>query len=88
MPRVEIRMPLFPPCWENCGNCAQGDVVVAEVCARVGTALAVDDVVIVLETGKVALDIPAPQAGVVAEVMVKAGDRLQPGQILCTLSND
>ena len=51
----------------------------------VGDRLNYDDKVIVLETGKVALDIPSPQQGIVAEVFVKVGDKLQSGQILCSL---
>lgn len=85
MTRVEIRMPQFPECWDSCGNCAQGEVVVAEVHATAGQALNIDDRVIVLETGKVALDIPSPQVGTVAEVFVKVGDKLVAGQLLCTL---
>ena len=58
---------------------------VAEVHVAAGDILNFDDKVIVLETGKVALDIPSPQQGTVLEVFVKVGDRLAAGQILCTL---
>ena len=85
MPRVEFRMPQFPQCWDSCGNCAQGDVFVAEVHAVVGGVLNFDDKVIVLETGKVALDIPSPYAGTVADVFIKVGDKLAAGQLLCTV---
>ena len=88
MNRVEIRMPMFPQCWDSCGNCAQGEVLVAEVHACAGESLAVDDKVIVLETGKVALDIPSPYAGRVVEVSVKVGDPLHAGQLLCSLEVD
>ena len=87
MARSEVRMPMFPQCWDSCGNCAQGDVVVAEVRAKVGEQMVVDDVVIVLETGKVALDIASPYAGKVMEVLVAVGDKLQPQQILCILES-
>lgn len=85
MARVEIRMPMFPECWKSCGNCAQGEVLVSEVNAIAGGKLNIDDCVIVLETGKVALDIPSPQTGTVVEVLVKVGDKLVAGQLLCTL---
>ena len=78
-------MPQFPQCWDSCGNCAQGEVFVAEVHAVVGEVLNFDDKVIVLETGKVALDIPSPYVGTVAEISVKVGDILKAGQLLCTL---
>ena len=55
-------------------------MVVAEVHVAVGDMLNYDDKVIVLETGKVALDIPSPHQGIVAEVFVKVGDSLQSGQ--------
>lgn len=85
MTRVEICMPRFPDCWETCGNCAQGEVFVSEVNVEAGTKLSFDDCVIVLETGKVALDIPSPHQGTVIEVFVKVGDKLSAGQLLCTL---
>ena len=88
MAKVKLRVPAFPECWDSCGNCAQGDVLVAEVHAVAGKRLNVDDVVIVLETGKVALDIPSPNAGTVVEVFVKVGDTLEAGQFLCTLDAD
>ncbi|MCX7180046.1 MAG: dihydrolipoamide acyltransferase [Proteobacteria bacterium] len=88
MAQVEIRMPKFPDCWESCGNCAQGEVFVSEVNVRVGDALNFDDCVIVLETGKVALDIPSPCAGTVLAVFVNLADRLEAGQLLCTLETE
>ncbi|MCX7173892.1 MAG: lipoyl domain-containing protein [Proteobacteria bacterium] len=81
-------MPMFPECWDSCGNCAQGDVVVSEVHARTGQTLKPDDRVIVLETGKVALDIPSPNSGTVSEVFVKVGDTLAAGQLLCILVSE
>ena len=58
---------------------------VAEVHVVPGKVMNFDDKVIVLETGKVALDIPSPQTGIVLEVFVKVGDKLEAGQLLCTL---
>ncbi|MCX7170127.1 MAG: dihydrolipoamide acyltransferase [Proteobacteria bacterium] len=78
-------MPKFPDCWESCGNCAQGDVFVSEVNVLAGDTLNFDDCVIALETGKVALDIPSPNSGTVLEVLVKVGDKLRAGQLLCML---
>ncbi len=83
--QVEIRMPRFPDCWESCGNCAQGEVFVSEVNVLTGDKLNFDDCVIVLETGKMALDIPSARAGTVLEVFVEVGDKLEAGQLLCTL---
>lgn len=44
-----------------------------------------DDTIIVLETGKVALDIPAPVAGQVMELRVAAGDKVGEGEVILTL---
>lgn len=88
MAKVKLKVPAFPECWDSCGNCAQGDVSVAEVHAVVGMRLDVGDKVIVLETGKVALDIPSPNAGTVVDVFVKVGDTLEAGQFLCSLDTE
>ncbi len=82
---IEIRVPIYPECWETCGSCAQGDVMVEEVLVKSGDLLQRDDNVIVLETGKVALDIPTPHAGRVVDVMVKAGDDVAEGALILTL---
>jgi len=85
MPLKEIRMPRFPECWESCGNCAQGTVFVLEVLVAPGDHLARDDTILILETGKVALDIPSPWAGTVQEVRVAEGDTVSEGELLMTL---
>ena len=82
---IEIRIPIYPECWETCGSCAQGHVMVDEVLVKAGDMLQRDDNVIVLETGKVALDIPTPHAGRVVDVMVKAGDEVAEGALILTL---
>jgi len=85
MPLKEIRMPRFPECWESCGNCGQGTVFVLEVLVAPGDRIACDDTILVLETGKVALDIPSPWAGIVQEVRVAEGDVVNEGDLLVTL---
>lgn len=81
----EICMPGYPDCWETCGSCGNGEVVVQEVLARPGDWIGFDDVILTLETGKVALDIPSPQAGQVASVHVAEGETVAEGQLLITL---
>lgn len=82
---IEVRMPKYPDCWETCGSCASGAVVVLEILVRPGDMIGFDDNILSLETGKVALDIPSPHAGRVAEVFVAEGDALTEGQLLLTL---
>jgi biotin carboxyl carrier protein len=81
----EIHMPKFPECWGACGSCGQGAVSVLEVLVAPGDCIARDDTILVLETGKVALDIPSPWAGVVQEVRVAEGDPVNEGELLMTL---
>lgn len=89
MPRiVEVRIPRYPECWESCGACAQGEVIVDEVKVCPGDHIERDDTIIVLETGKVALDIPSPVGGRVAEVFVASGDTVDEGQLILTLESD
>ena len=82
---VEVRIPIYPECWDTCGSCAQGNVVVEEVLVKPGDVLQRDDNIIILETGKVALDIPTTHAGRVVEVMVAAGDEVAVGALILTL---
>lgn len=83
----EIRMPKYPDCWETCGSCASGDVVILEVLVKPGDPIGFDDAILTLETGKVSLDIPSPHAGRVIEVCVAEGDPVAEGQILLTIES-
>ena len=83
---VEIRLPKYPECWESCGNCGSGAVSVDDVLVLPGQRVERDDTLIVLETGKVAIDIPAPQAGTVVELFLAAGDLVAEGRLILTLA--
>ncbi|MDD5297802.1 MAG: dihydrolipoamide acyltransferase [Rhodocyclaceae bacterium] len=85
MSRVEVRVPKYPECWESCGNCAQGAVTVDSVLVAPGQEVARDDTLIVLETGKVALDIPSPVGGVVLEVAVSQYDPIVEGDLIAVI---
>ena len=82
---VEVRMPKYPECWVTCGNCGSGEVVIQTLLVRPGDEIGRDDTILVLETGKVALDIPSPQAGRVVGVFVDEGDLVAEGQLLLTI---
>ena len=82
---VEIRIPKFPECWSICGNRGSGEVVVDDVLVLLGDTIERDDTMIVLETGKVALDIPSPAAGRVLELRVTAGDKVSEGEVILML---
>lgn len=85
MNTVVIRMPKYPECWQSCGSCASGDVFILELLVQPGDLIARDDNLLTLETGKVALDIPSPQAGRVLAIHVTAGDTVDEGAPLVTL---
>ncbi len=47
-----------------------------------GEAVAVDEPLVELETDKVTLEVPAPAAGVLSDITVKAGDTVAVGALL------
>ncbi|MEM9209551.1 MAG: 2-oxo acid dehydrogenase subunit E2, partial [Pseudomonadota bacterium] len=55
------------------------DVDVIEVHVSVGDVIALDDVLVTLETDKAAMDVPATAAGSVQKVLVKPGDTVSKG---------
>lgn len=78
-------MPKYPDCWETCGSCGSGEVVILEILVKAGDLIGFDDTILTLETGKVALDIPSPHAGRVVEVFVSEGEAVAEGQLLLTI---
>ena len=63
-----------------------GEVPVIEVLVAVGDTVAAEDPLVTLESDKATMDVPAPQAGTVGELLVKIGDRVSQGTKLLTLS--
>jgi pyruvate/2-oxoglutarate dehydrogenase complex dihydrolipoamide acyltransferase (E2) component len=82
---IEIRLPRFPECWETCGSCGQGDVVIDAVHVKPGDVIRCEDNIVTLETGKVALDIPSPHDGRIVEVLVGEGDTVQEGALIARI---
>ncbi len=64
------------------------EVEVIEILVAVGDRVAQDDPLVTLETDKAAMEIPSPAAGVVAELNVKAGDKVSEGSTLLLLNED
>jgi len=48
----------------------------------IGDSLAVDDAVVELETDKAAMDVPAPNAGTLAEILAETGSVIKPGDVI------
>ncbi|MEO2160482.1 MAG: 2-oxo acid dehydrogenase subunit E2, partial [bacterium] len=55
---------------------------VSEVSVTVGDVVAVDETIIVLESDKASMEIPADVSGTISEILVAAGDELKPGHLL------
>lgn len=62
------------------------DVPVVEVLVAVGDEVEVEAPLIVLETDKASMEVPAPQAGTVSEVKVSVGDTVSQGTVIATLA--
>jgi pyruvate dehydrogenase E2 component (dihydrolipoamide acetyltransferase) len=62
------------------------DVAVVEVHVAQGDEVAENDPLITLETDKATMDVPAPYAGVVAEVLLKVGDVASQGTPVVSIS--
>ena len=77
---VEINVPVFAE------SITEGTLLAWR--KKVGEAVARDEVLAEIETDKVVLEVPAPQAGVLAEVLVNEGDTVLSQQLLAKLDTD
>jgi len=53
---------------------------------KIGEAVQADEPLVELETDKVTVDVPAPVAGVLAEILVKEGDTVEVGALLGSIA--
>ncbi|MCC6915675.1 dihydrolipoyl dehydrogenase [Nitrosomonas sp.] len=61
------------------------DVPVVEILVSPGDEVEQEASLLVLETDKASMEVPAPRAGTVREIHVKAGDRISQGSLIVTL---
>ena len=61
------------------------EVTVTEVMVNVGDTISVDQSIINVEGDKASMEVPAPEAGVVKEVLVKVGDKVTTGTPMLVL---
>ncbi len=61
------------------------DVEIIEVHVEAGQQVAEEDPLITLESDKAAMEVPAPQAGTIAELLVKLGDRVSTDSVIAML---
>jgi pyruvate dehydrogenase E2 component (dihydrolipoamide acetyltransferase) len=64
------------------------DVDVVEVLVKPGARVEREQALIVLESDKASMDVPAPRAGVVREISIKVGDKVSEGTPILTLEID
>ncbi len=76
MSAIEIKVP-------SLGEIKEADVI--EVLVKPGDRIEPEASLIVLETDKATMDVPAPQAGVVKAVTVKVGDKVSEGSAILVL---
>ena len=58
---------------------AVDEVVIAEVTVAVGASVSEGQLLFVVETDKAQIEVPAPFAGTVREVLIKPGDDVKTG---------
>ena len=63
-----------------------GSAEVIEVCVAAGDSVAAEDSLIVLESDKASMEVPAPKDGQVVELLLKVGDTVSEGDDLLKLS--
>ena len=66
-------------------NVTQGDVT--RVLVKVGDTIAREQPVVELETDKATIEVPSSVAGVVKEISVKAGDKVNVGAVILTVDD-
>lgn len=63
------------------------DVNVAEIYIKVGDTIAVDDNLIMLETDKATMEVPATKDGIVKEILVKIGSKVNEGDVILKIES-
>jgi pyruvate dehydrogenase E2 component (dihydrolipoamide acetyltransferase) len=76
---IEIRVP-------NIGDFHE--VPVIEVLVKPGDSIGIDDPLLTLESDKATMEVPSPEAGVVASIAVKTGDKVSEGTPILTLARN
>ncbi|MGL4957387.1 MAG: biotin/lipoyl-containing protein, partial [Plesiomonas sp.] len=61
------------------------EVQVIEICVAVGDTLAAEESSLTVETDKATMDIPAPFAGVLAQLNVAVGDKVSQGTLIAMM---
>ena len=76
---IEVKVP-------DIGDFA--DVPVIEILVKAGDQIKAEDPLVMLESDKATMEVPAPLAGTVVELKVSVGDTVSEGSLLLTLTTD
>ncbi len=76
MAKIEVKVP-------DIGDFK--DVPIIEILVKPGDTVKAEQSLVTLESDKATMDVPAPQAGVVGEIVAKIGDKVSMGSTLLTL---
>ena len=77
---VEVNVPVFAE------SITEGTLLAWH--KKAGEAVARDEVLVDIETDKVVLEVPAPQAGVLVEIIVTEGDTVESQQVLARIDTE
>ena len=64
------------------------DVPIIDIHVKVGDPVNAEDPLITLESDKATMDVPAPSAGTIRQVLVKVGDRVSEGTPIVLLAGN
>jgi dihydrolipoamide dehydrogenase len=79
MSTIEVKVP-------NIGDFK--DVEIIELMVKPGDTIKVDQSLVTVESDKASMEIPSTHAGVVQELKVKVGDKVNEGSLLLTISEE
>lgn len=85
-PKKQEQDVVYELCVPDLGG-AKG-VEVIEISVAEGDVVAQDDTVLVLESDKASMDIPSPFAGIVKEIKVKVGDKLEENDLIALIQGN
>jgi len=77
--KIEVRVP-------DIGDFDGVEII--ELLVEAGETVTADQGLLTLETDKAAMDVPAPQAGVVGELKVAVGDKVSEGDLIAVLETE
>lgn len=63
------------------------EVEVIELCVAIGDSVDADEGIVTVETDKASMDIPAPKAGQIVNLLVAVGDKIKEGDAIAEISS-